>query len=265
MTGEPLSPPRAASEVPETPAPSFWRRQFAGEPTRPQTAFDVAFGVVLPLLLLPAMGFLGAMDLQPFRELLRPSVVTPFVVMEIVLLAAWLVARRRIGAANAAFSGALSAGAALAVLCGADLLPLSVMTVPIGIGLLGLIPFGTAFAFLRSQHAAWTAACAGAGRTSCLALAAAGFVVTAAAPFAAAWWIDGEVAAATPDVADANPTVAAAATARLSRIAWYPGFTAEPLLTRYENEPAADVKERIAGAYRAVTGRDPEDVIAERD
>lgn len=116
---------------------------------------DVLFAVVLPIVCLGAdPGILrpgGLVDPIWPENTVAANV---FVALAMAAFVSWRVWRN--GALLVV--GPLFVGAAGALAIGVVLLPLSIVLVPALIGLLGLVPFGTAVAFFASGKRAWRAA-----------------------------------------------------------------------------------------------------------
>jgi hypothetical protein len=81
-----------------------------------------------------------------------------FMTLEMILITLWLRAGPAFGPASGLLSGAFYAGAVYALGIGLLLLPMSAVGLIVGIGLLGLIPFLTAYAFLLQGRLAATLA-----------------------------------------------------------------------------------------------------------
>jgi hypothetical protein len=160
------------------PARPFWQRQFGPEPSRWQVAFDLAAGILLPLVCLAAdpIVFRGDSFMPPLlghRALLCYAAIGT----SLLALALWLLCRRP----AALLAGFLLAGALFALLLGVFLLPFSMIGLfANGLGALGLSPFLTAFVFWRNGLRAW--ARAGRGTAGAALLAACGFLTAAAGP-----------------------------------------------------------------------------------
>lgn len=118
--------------------------------------FDILFGIALPLVCFVAdPGILrGDMALGPPMLRSVAAGIYVFIVPAMLLLAIWLAFRR--GAILLA--GPLLAGGVVALGIGVVLLPMSLLMSLALIGLLGLVPLGTALAFFRNGLAALRAA-----------------------------------------------------------------------------------------------------------
>ena len=186
-------------------AGGFWRRQFDGAPTRAQRRFDVTFGIVMPLLCF-------YFDPIVFRSRYYNShhgVYSGFRVyaytisaLEMVALCAWLLAAGRAGRRPAALAGMLLAGALFSFSVGFSILPYSFLGLLVIIGVLGFVPFLTAFVYLRNGwRAAGAVGRAGKGSPGLAAVAlACGFFFALGAPGVAQVSVTNEVKAALADV-----------------------------------------------------------------
>jgi len=130
----------------------FWGRQFNSEVTRGQVAFDVALGIIMPILCLifDPMVFRNQAALdhgfhKPFEVFGDTSIA-----LGIVALSLWLLLSRYLNRASAFLAGIFFYGAFFALLLGILILPLSVIGLLGLIGVLGFTPFFTSFVFLRN-------------------------------------------------------------------------------------------------------------------
>ncbi len=139
---------------------SFLRRQVSGEMTEPRRAFDLVFGVVMPLLCLCFDPFVFPSD-STFGTGLLSSYRAPayFIITLLVLCLSWqLFSGGQVGTATASalLLGVFAAGALFAFLLGCILLPFSLLGMLVaGMGLLGLIPFVTSLVYARNMLLAW--------------------------------------------------------------------------------------------------------------
>lgn len=126
---------------------SFWRRQFALDPTPKQQVFDVFFGIVLPIvcLICDPIVFKGIFI---FRYTHLFSILFyAFFAGQIAALIFYLFMRWN----HPLLAGWLLCGAAAAFVLGVCMLPLSVMGLMLYlIGALGFTPFFTAFVYARN-------------------------------------------------------------------------------------------------------------------
>lgn len=139
----------------------FWQRQFAESVTPAQRRFDIAFGLVLPVLCF-------VFDPIVFREWHGgrggfygrwQSYAYTVSTLEMVALAAWLLRSRGAGRPPAALGGVLVAGGLFSLVVGMAILPLSLLgLIFFFVGVFGFIPFPTAVVYLRNG---WRAAALG--------------------------------------------------------------------------------------------------------
>lgn len=238
----------------------FWRRQFDDAPTNAQRWFDVAFGVVIPVLCfifdpIVFKGGFGAgiagggalyQQYQPYAYV--------FSALQMAALCAWLLTAGRGGRWAAALAGMMLAGAAFSFLVGLSIFPYSIVGMLfLFVGVLGFVPFLTAFVYLRS---AWRAAAAlgrvGSPSRAAVALAC-GFVLALGAPGAVHMRVTKEVAAAFADVREGRELSprrlralralgAASGTSAYDELVWQYGS---------ERDPAR--RARLARAYAEIT------------
>lgn len=223
-----------------------------GQPTAGQITFDVAFGIVLPIACLVADPgiFRGDGMLGPMLGA-HAAAAYALIVPAMAVLAAWLAARR--GALLLAGPLLVSGVAALGI--GVLLLPLSVPGIFIGIGLLGLVPFGTAATFLRNGVRALRAART--GRSPVLAHGAVALLglVTLALPLAAQSLVDHRTRALVRAVQGGDPDAEAEAVARLKPFGW----VADRRILTAAWERSGDswtLQGRLARAWHEATGRE---------
>lgn len=108
------------------------------------------FGILGPALCLSVN---SSMPVGVFGEYQLPAFL--LIAIEMVMLIVWLVHPARTPWIAAAFSGAFAVGTCFATLVGIDLFPLSVILILAVFGVLGLIPFATAYTFGRLTTDSW--------------------------------------------------------------------------------------------------------------
>jgi hypothetical protein len=244
------------STVPVVPeAPSFWERQFVSRSTAGQIAFDVVFGIVLPLVCLyfDPIVFRASFG----RPLLGSYAIVGAVAIGLGLLSlsAWAVIRRP----PAFFAGLLAGGAIFAALLGLVLLPMSLIGLTAGIGVLGFTPLATAFVFTRNAVRAYRQARAGSASVRHL-LSAVGLVVACGGPWAAQWYVTQEVSRATEMVLSADPAEAARGVSVLKRFRALADL--DQLVIAYGREENPARRARLADSYRELTGDEIEHRLA---
>ena len=171
----------------------FWRRQFGAQVTRKQRRFDVAFGLVLPVLCFvfdpivfrewfsDAPGLLGRWQFYAYT----------ISALEMVALAAWLFKANGGGRPPAALGGMLLAGGFFSLLVGVVLLPFSLLGLILFVGVFGFTPFFTAVVYLRNGWRAANPGRSGDGlRAGAAAAFALGFVLALGAPALAKLYVE---------------------------------------------------------------------------
>jgi hypothetical protein len=129
----------------------FWLRQFAAEATTAQLVFDVAFGIIAPILCFAfdpiafRNGFGGGPLFAQYQVL-----VYLFSGLEIVTLVPWLLLREQLPGKRL-IGGILLAGGIFCAVIGCILLPFSFLGLFVYfVGAFGFIPFFTAIVYLRN-------------------------------------------------------------------------------------------------------------------
>jgi hypothetical protein len=149
--------------------------------------------------------------------------------------------------------GSLYGGAIFAGLLGLVLLPLSLIGLAFGIGVLGFSPFATAFVFLRNgvRAARLDRAIDPAARG--FLLYPAGLLISCGGPWIAQWYVDYRVSEASALVLSTDPKDTARGLAELK---WFsPVANFDQIVRAYEKEPNEKRRELLAAAYRELTGQ----------
>jgi hypothetical protein len=136
--------------------PRFWRRQFDDATTRAQLRFDVAFGLVIPVLcfIFDPVVFGGDLINDGVYRRIRLFAYAASAI-ETATLACWLFLVRDFPEWSRPAGGVLAAGAFFSFALGLAILPLSLIGLLFaGIGALGFIPFVTAIIYLRNARRA---------------------------------------------------------------------------------------------------------------
>lgn len=126
----------------------FVERQIGERATRGQVVFDTLFGVVAPVLLLVLDRMwdpLGESGVVIGRVYALPAAVGGS-----VLLLAWLRFGKRAHWLQAVLAGCFAAAAAVSCGVGLLLLPMTIIGLFVVIGVLGFVPFLSAFVFARN-------------------------------------------------------------------------------------------------------------------
>lgn len=237
-------------------ASSFWSRQFSPDRTGAQIVFDVTFGIAMPTFCL-------YFDPIVFRTSFGEPLLSGYDIaaggiigISMLSLVAWL----SVGRPAAFLWGVLAAGALFAAFLGIVLLPFSVLGLFLAlIGLLGFMPFMTAFVFLRNAVGAFRRAHH--GRLALIVTGLVGMAVAGSVPCAAQHYVTRQTSRAIAQLQSADPAAATEGLAALKRMR----FLAHPdkLVNAYGSTSDPAHRERLASAYKALTGADIEDRAAE--
>lgn len=230
---------------------TFSERQFSRQPTHAQLTFDVLFGIIIPVGCLcfdpivfrsSSLGF-G----QPILGDYLPG-ASVVIGLSLLSLITWLLLRRP----ASVLVGFLSGGALFALLLGIVLLPFSLMGLFIMfIGVLGFTPFVTAFVFLRNAVRAYQLA--GKAKGADL-VAFVCFLTACTAPVAAQSYVTYEISRSLELAGSSDAGEAQYAIATLKRFRPLSNFDA--IAFAYEKEHDKERRERLATAYRELTGED---------
>lgn len=247
----------------------FWPRQFQPETTVPQTVADLLFGVILPLLcfIFDPVVFRGNFVLgRPILGEVRfLAYMTAFI--EIATLLVWLLRRECLGAHAVAVSGFLYAGALVSLLIGICILPLTLIGIAFfGIGLLGFIPFVTAFIFLRNARRAFNLCARQRVGPRRLAAFLMGVTFVIGFPLAAHLKLSRGAQHALTKIIEGNAYEAEAATEQLKFINYFTEPDTTGLISAYLKEQDTARRERLSRAYQKLTGRQLDaDAVYTRD
>lgn len=246
------------------PRAGLWQRQFDDSPTRPQTIFDIVFGAAMPVLcFLLDPGIIGKGLLSSDSILFYPIYPYNFFVyalsaIAILSLVAWLFAGRRFGKWSSFFAGAFLPCAMISFAIGCFIFPLTLVGLLFVIGLLGLMPFFTAFVYLRNAMRAMRASRALLRRPQIIATALLGAVVVSAIPVSGSLVVSKMVSASIDQIlhSDAAPDEA------IARLRYLRSFAdVAPLVREYEKETDPARKDRLAKAYEEITGKNIERLL----
>lgn len=130
--------------------PTTWRRKFSNPPP----IFDFIFGIVVPILCLyfDPVVFYDKVPCSNTPLPLAPYQIFMYIAMGLgmIILAIWLVVGNKITHGLGLIAGVFFVGTALAATIGIVLLPMSLPGLLICLGVLGFIPFLTAYVYFRN-------------------------------------------------------------------------------------------------------------------
>jgi hypothetical protein len=237
----------------------FLRRQFEAEAPLAQLIFDVTVGMILPIVCLvfdPVVfrgGFGSAPELGGYRVF-----AYGLIAIEIVVLGVWLATGKRAGEWCGVLSGVMFAGALFSAGVGIVLLPLSILGLALGIGVLGFTPFCAAFIYGRNARRALRAARARMSRAALCLTFAFGLLAAYGAPAFAHWRVKLMIERSLPDALGNDEARASAGARRLRHLSPFLTGELDLLVRAYSSEANPARKERLARAYREITGGDIE-------
>jgi len=249
-----------AQRIPEK-RPDFWQRQFAVVPTRAQDNFDIAFGVVLPVLcfafdpIVFKNGFFGAggpllAKYQLFTYL--------FSGIEILALAVWLSCRNHLRSFSGPISGVLLIGGLFSWAIGILILPYTLIGLLLIIGVAGFTPFLTGLVYLRNgvrglrsqeRNSAFESRYLVAGATATMALAL---------PIFVSMQVSKIISTSIDDLVNGNVQQATVAIDRLKWLRFVPKGNLRGLVFAYAVETDPAKKDLLKQAYKDLTGEDIE-------
>lgn len=237
----------SGSVLPDSAPPSL---PPTGMKRRPgQYVFDVAAGIVLPLICLYFDPIVFQSDFGRPMFAAHATLGYISILVGIFSLSGWLILHQ----SPALFAGLLAGGAAFAALVGLAMLPLSLLTLAVGIGFLGLVPFATAFVFWKSAVDAYRAARPFHSGLGLKTTATLGFIVACGVPWLTEWHVRREVAHATNMVMSDNPEEASSGVRRLEQIRFVTNF--DDMISKFTEEKDETRKNRLAQAYVELRGK----------
>lgn len=241
----------------DPPPKGFWRRQFHPVATPAQTSFDVFFGMILPVICLIA-------DPIVFRDGVRNGILRnyaiaayTFIALQVVILAAWLVWRGKLGRWLGIMAGGLYGGAVFAFGLGLVMLPISIIGLIVYfIGVLGFTPFFTGFVYLRNARRCMKTLRAKTAISKPIVAVVLGLVLVTNVPFLANQTVTGVIDSAIRVIAD--PRSPQEFRAAIQRLQTLHDLVPQQVDTRFEyhfnqtNEQRR--KDRLSEARQRVTG-----------
>ena len=235
----------------------FWSRQFTLERTAAQDAFDVIFGILLPVLTLLAdpIVFKGGIfggepvlgDYQLFAYL--------FIGLEIVFLLVWLILSRHLTTFSAPVGGVLVAGGIFSLGVGIVILPYSLLGLILLIGATGFTPFLTAFVYFRNGARALKAQVRNDMFSPRFLVAFDAALLVLGAAALVSYQLTSTISKATDDLLDGDPVVSEQAYYRLKWLP-LPEIHRRQFVETYHKETNEERRGLIRKYYTELTGED---------
>jgi hypothetical protein len=248
----------------DQPEEPFWSRQFSKDVTVHQSAFDVFFGIVAPILcfIFDPIVFknrLGVMpldlDLTPFKLL-----VYFFSALSILTLLLWLKLKDKSGLLNAIVAGILLSGSVGSLVIGILILPLTLIGLLFLVGVFGFIPFFTAFVYLRNGVRALNAAKPFVVQPKLTGSVLLGAVLVIGPSVLVQWQINRVVRQSMNDLLRGDMQAAESATRKLRYCSWATDL--DQVVWSYSRETDETRKDALAKAYKEITGKDIDNRLA---
>lgn len=238
--------------------PGFWAQQFGPHRTGLQNGFDVAFGLVLPILCFiadpvvfksfPIFGPALLEDYQLFAYVMSTVEMGFFLV--------WRTFPAKLNGLSPLFAGVFFGGACFSAAIGIAMLPVTVWAVWIFIGLLGLIPFASAFVYLRNGVRALTAQANDLPFASRFTVATLSGVLVISSLVLGSVFVENSISRSVDTVIHGNTIDAEAAADRLKWFRFIPDKQCNRLAFAYGNEWNAEKRAFLGRTYWEITGED---------
>lgn len=235
----------------------FWKEQFGPNRTGMQDGFDVTFGLVLPVMCLVADPIVFKSFPIFGRAFLEDYQLFAYVVstVEMGFFLVWRTFPTKADWLSPLFAGVFLAGSCFSLLIGIAMLPLTVWALFIFIGLLGLIPFASAFVYLRNGIRAMRTQASLPLASRITTATFSGVLVIGALIFASVC-VETSISASMGTVIYGNAIEAEAATNRLKWFRFIPVKQTNRLAMAYGNEWDEEKKATLARLYWEITGED---------
>lgn len=227
--------------------------------TTRQIVFDIAFGVIGPILCFvfdPFVfhsGFVGPPLLPEYQ-----AFTYLFSGLQIALLCLWLLIGPGNQIWNWTIGGALVGGGIFCLAAGCVLAPFSIMGLMFGIGVFGFTPFLTALIYLRNANRALRAR----SHDESNFVRALGFTVglalVVALPALSSMQIHQTVKSAVNEIVHGDPQHAAFAAHRLVTLRFFASVELDQMANAYLSETDPARRELLKSCYREITGEDIE-------
>ncbi|SRR6185295_6173279 len=234
---------------------AFWGRQTRATHTAGQLAFDVVFGILMPLFCFYSdPGIIRGTGSTMLGEF--SIFIYGFSGIAILTLSTWVVFGHRLRSSTPIFGGVFLAGATVSLAIAVMILPLTLIGLVFLIGVLGFVPFITGFVYLRNGlRAIGRASQAALGRLRVTTVVFSA-VIALALP-GLAQWVAIEVAdQSIARIMDENSGPIDEPIARIKRL--HLVIDTNRIVREYEKETATARKERLARAYKEITGEEIE-------
>lgn len=244
-----IDSPAPVDAVPKK-SPPKWRRLIT----------DIVFGVVAPILSLifDPIVFRGSGSLGLQSAVLAQWRVFAYVAIPlgVVVLVLWLWKRYALKFWSGFVAGVMFTGAIFSLLVGLAILPTTLIGLLLGIGILGFIPFVTAFVLFRNARDALNYAGKQLNFSGILGTLVLGMVASVAIPAAAHVAASAYVHNAEAQIITGNTQEVEAGLANLQRAFWCDLDCFRELEDAYNFEKDKTRRDSLATTYHELTGND---------
>jgi hypothetical protein len=169
---------------------------------------------------------------------------------------AWRTFPKRVNALSPLFAGVFLSGACFSALIGVAMLPITVWALFIFIGLLGLIPFVTAFVYLRTGIRAMRAQANQLPLASRITVAGLSGVLAISSLVVASVFVENTISSSVDTLIYGNAVEAEAAAKRLSWFPFIPLKQTDRIASAYGREWSTEKKATLGRVYWELTGED---------
>ena len=250
-----------STELP-TDKEGFWQRQISPSRTSPQLVFDVTFGVLMPIICfyldpgIISRSSLGTIPIPlTYDSFLGWNLlIYALSILAILSLSLWLSIGHRAKASGAIFGGTLLMGATASFVIGIVILPLTLIGLLFIIGILGFVPFVTAFVYLRNGVKAIRQGGLALSRSALIGTVVSSAVVISALPVVAQWEVGHIAVQSVDEILGEDSAAAEGAVQRVRYFRWF--VDTDRIVLAYELESENQRRERLAAAYKEITGED---------
>ena len=235
----------------------FWFRQFAVERTGAQDAFDVIFGILLPVVTLIADPIVFKGGIIGDEPVLGDYQIFAYIIsgLELVVLVSWFTLGRHLTSFSAPIGGILIAGALFSLAVGVLILPYSLLGLIVLIGAAGFTPFLTAFVYFRTGVRALKAQERNDTFGARFLLAAGAVLLSLGVPWLVSYQLTSIISTATRDLLYGNPVASQQA---FERLKWLPmpETNRREFVETYGLEQNTERKNLLKRYYAELTGED---------
>jgi hypothetical protein len=237
----------------------FWKRQFLPPSTNEKLIFDVAFGILMPIICFYFdPGFIRNSSTLSFSLELQSHSIFIYCLcfLAMIVLIFWLIFGKSVRLLNGIIGGILLGGGITSLIIGIYMLPFSLLGMLFLIGFIGFVPFLTAFVYFRNALLAINSMGLSLNRALLVASVLFGAFLIISISVAVQWKTTQIVTQAMDDVLSQDPTLSQTAIERLENLQWL--INTDEIVWKYEKEPDKSRKENLARAYKEITGENIE-------